>query len=86
MDTVFRKEQQPMTPGQNPNSEELQFDSDSTSLCSDKCSRCTLQVTWSQRWSQERSDEIPHRPQIFNILLTANRTGAIVCVYAINSI
>jgi len=36
-----------------------------------------------------RSDEIPHRPhqpQIFNILLTSNRTGATVCVYAMNSI
>ena len=32
-----------------------------------------------------RSDETPHRPQIFNILLTSNRTGATVRVY-INSI
>jgi len=39
-----------------------------------------------------RSDEtphrphLPHRPQIFNILLTHNRTGATVRVYAMNSI
>ena len=39
-----------------------------------------------------RSDETPHRPnrphrsQIFNILLTSNRTGATVCMYAMNSI
>jgi len=28
----------------------------------------------------------PHRPQIVNILLTSNRTGAKTCVYVMNSI
>jgi len=39
--------------------------------------------------SIRRSDETPHRPhqpQIFNILLTSNRTAATVRVYAMNSI
>jgi len=49
----------------------------------------TIMISRIRSTTATRSDEIPHRPhrpQIFNILLTSNRTGATVCVYAMNSI
>jgi len=47
------------------------------------------QNTESAAYSANRSDETPHQPhcpQIFNILLTSNRTGATVRVHAMNTI
>jgi len=51
----------------------------------------TLKIADESRQTMQnlRSDETlhrPHRPQIFNILLTSNRSSATVCVYAMSSI